>query len=349
MFTRRLAENTRGRSRMLPLSVLVAVMVMPTAAFGRANIRSAFFEVYPNAVGTPIDTVPSQPNHCGVCHYDFTGGGPRNPYGIRLGEELPNWPNPQKDRAIRAIENEDSDNDGFSTLTEVTNVVTYSNTPTFPGLTPANLANVSNVTTSEIQMYLVPSTGGDTTPPDVSLIAPDGDETLIANSATTVQWIAGDASGIAAIDLYISLDSGATFSLVAKSLSNSGSFTWYPANRPSALAVFRVVAMDNAFNANHDDSDAAFTIQSPPGGIVPTTLRDFDMPGSQPFEAGILNPPEACAVCHGNYDAAVEPYSNWRGSMMSQASRDLLFEANMVIANQDAPDSGDICLRCHLP
>ncbi|MBN1490470.1 MAG: hypothetical protein JXA69_11190, partial [Phycisphaerae bacterium] len=29
--------------------------------------------------------------------------------------------------------------------------------------------------------------------------------------------------------------------------------------------------------------------------------------------------------------------------------RDLLFEANMVIANQDAPDSGDICLRCHLP
>ena len=44
----------------------------------------------------------------------------------------------------------------------------------------------------------------------------------------------------------------------------------------------------------------------------------------------------------------MEPYFNWQGSMMSQASRDILFEANMVIANQDAPDSGDLCLRCHL-
>jgi hypothetical protein len=32
---------------------------------------------------------------------------------------------------------------------------------------------------------------------------------------------------------------------------------------------------------------------------------------------------------------------------MSQASRDLLMQALLVIANQDAPDSGDLCLRCH--
>jgi hypothetical protein len=34
--------------------------------------------------------------------------------------------------------------------------------------------------------------------------------------------------------------------------------------------------------------------------------------------------------------------------MMAQASLDPLFKANMAIANQDAPDSGDLCLRCHL-
>jgi hypothetical protein len=34
---------------------------------------------------------------------------------------------------------------------------------------------------------------------------------------------------------------------------------------------------------------------------------------------------------------------------MAQASYDPLFEACMAIANQDAPDSGDLCLRCHLP
>jgi len=177
---------------------------------------------------------------------------------------------------------------------------------------------------------------------------PDGGESYVANTGTTVQWIAGDASGIAAIDLYLSLDNGTTYRPVALGLSNTGSHVWFPANRPTTEAVFRVVATDNAFNTGQDDSSAVFSIDSPPGGIAPTTLRDFDQPGSQPFEAGILNPPEACAVCHGNYDDSVEPYRNWQGSMMAQASLDPLFRANMIIANQDAPDSGDLCLRCHL-
>ena len=34
--------------------------------------------------------------------------------------------------------------------------------------------------------------------------------------------------------------------------------------------------------------------------------------------------------------------------MMANASRDPLFKANMAIANQDAANSGDLCLRCHL-
>lgn len=45
----------------------------------------------------------------------------------------------------------------------------------------------------------------------------------------------------------------------------------------------------------------------------------------------------------------VEPAFNWRGSMMSQAARDPLFYACLAISNQDAPQSGDLCLRCHTP
>ena len=45
--------------------------------------------------------------------------------------------------------------------------------------------------------------------------------------------------------------------------------------------------------------------------LAPTTLRDFDQPGSQPLEAGILNDPTACAACHADYDPSVEPYYNW--------------------------------------
>jgi hypothetical protein len=286
-----------------------------------------------------------------VCHYDFGGGGPKNPYGELVQQAVDLYPNTDLGRqeAVLSIENEDPDGDGFSTVIEVTDTVTFANTPTFPGLTPANVGNVSNVTVSEIQDHLVPSTGGDATPPEVTLITPNGGEVYVGNTSATIEWTATDASGVAAIDLYLSDDGGLTFKPIAIGLANTGSHMWFPANRPTITAVILVVAVDNAFNEGQDESDAVFTVESPPGGLAPTTLRDFDQPGSQPFEAGILNPPEACAVCHGNYDANVEPYFNWQGSMMSQASRDVLFMANMVIANQDAPDSGDLCLRCHLP
>jgi hypothetical protein len=331
--------------------ILLSLWIPVEQAHARNNIRDAFFTVYADAVGTTIETVPSQPTHCGVCHYDFTGGGTRNLYGARLEQVLPDFPNNKngKRQAVQSIESEDSDSDGFSTLIEVTDVTTFSNTPTFPGLTPANLSSVTNVNTSEIQTHLVPTTGDDTTPPSVTVIVPNGSETYTANTGTTIQWIAGDASGIAAIDLYVSIDNGVTYKPIVFGLSNTGSYTWFPANRPTTVAIFRVVAIDNAFNTGQDDSDGVFTIDSPVGGVAPTTLRDFDQPGSQPFDAGILNPPTACAVCHGDYDPNVEPYSNWRGSMMAQASLDPLFKANMAIANQDTPDSGDLCLRCHLP
>lgn len=334
--------------------VLAAALVLLLVAApleARNNLRDAFFSAYPGAVGKVLDTVPSRQNHCGVCHYDFTGAGPRNPYGVRVGEVLGSFPsNPNGRRqAILSIENEDSDGDGFTTLVEVTDLVNYVNTPTFPGLTPGNVGNVSNVTLSDIQGHLVPSIGDDTTPPEVTVLYPNGGETLTGNEGVTVQWIATDAGGIAFIDLYLSLDNGATFQPMLKGLPNTGSRTWFPPNRPSNEAIFRVVATDNAFNVGHDDSDAPFTVVSPPGGTVPTTLRDFDMPGSQPFEAGNFVSPTDCAACHGNYSPAVEPYHTWQGSMMAHASIDPLFKAAMTVANQDAPDSGDLCLRCHVP
>ncbi|MHC4220723.1 MAG: hypothetical protein ACYSU7_19985, partial [Planctomycetota bacterium] len=327
-----------------PVLAGAALLALHGEVQARNNIRDAFFDTYPGAMGTAIETVPSYPNHCGNCHYAFGGGGPRNPYGQELEAALPNFGNNPNGRrqAVESIENLDADGDGFSTIIEVTDTASFSNTPTFAGLTPANVGQASEVDVSEIQPYLVPSTGQDLTPPDVTVTGPNGGELLTGNSMATATWTAADGSGIAAIDLYLSLDNGATFKPIAIGLSNSGSHSWFPANRPTSQAIFRVVATDNAFNQGEDDSDGTFTIQSPPGGLVPSTLRDFDQPGSQPFEAGILNPPEACQVCHGGYEPAYEPYFNWAGSMMSQASRDIIFEANMVIANQDAPDSGDM-------
>ncbi len=320
------------------------LLILPGSVEARNPYRRNFFKAYSSANNSILDKIGNS-DHCGVCHYDFNGSGPKNPYGVAVEDT------DRSEGAILSLGPLDSDGDGFSNDTEITDTTTFGNTPTFPGLTlnPAILDNVVNVNVADIQSNLVPLSGGDTTPPTVAVIIPNGYETYIANTGTTVEWIAGDASGIAVIDLYISLDNGATYKPVAKGLSNSESYTWFPANRPTTQAIFRATATDNASNVAQDESDNAFTIQSPPGGIAPTTLRDFDQPGTQPFETGVLNDPIACAVCHGDYDKSVEPYSNWQGSLMAQASYDPIFRANMVIANQDAPDSGDMCLRCHFP
>jgi len=80
--------------------------------------------------------------------------------------------------------------------------------------------------------------------------------------------------------------------------------------------------------------------------LVPT---DLQLPGTQPLQVGTLQAASTCDNCHGGFDLVSEPARPWRGSMMSQAGRDPLFWATMAVAEQDFPQSGDLCLRCHAP
>jgi hypothetical protein len=78
------------------------------------------------------------------------------------------------------------------------------------------------------------------------------------------------------------------------------------------------------------------------------------MPGTQPGQVA-LEDPNRCLNCHSDYDQAVEPGFNWRGSMMAQAARDPLMWACLAVSAQDSiwatgrPNATDLCLRCHLP
>ena len=83
--------------------------------------------------------------------------------------------------------------------------------------------------------------------------------------------------------------------------------------------------------------------------FVTTTIDDFFLPGSQPLQSGTFISPTQCDNCHGGYDNAIEPAFTWRGSMMANAMRDPLYLASLTIANQDAVDAGDLCIRCHSP
>jgi hypothetical protein len=328
--------------------VLAVVLVTMYQAEARNPIRRTFFDIYPEAVGTQLDDLPSNSGHCGVCHFDFDGGGPRNPHGLAIEVGLNNGLS--NSEAILAIQNDDSDGDGFTNFTEVTAIGTFSNTPTFPGLTASNFTNALNVDTTEVSPYLTPTGATDTTPPDVTVTSPNGGENATADSYFAVGFSASDASGISHINVYLSDDSGVTFKPVAINLPPGTGYSWFVPNRPGTADRIVVEAVDNAGNTGSDMSDGDFTITGRPPGFVPTTLRDVDMPGTQPLEGAILADPDvSCATCHGNYNSDVEPWFNWRGSMMAQAARDPFFFACLAIAEQDAPSAGDICIRCHSP
>lgn len=326
------------------------LLVLSTSAPARPPIKNAFLTVYPGADNTVLTDVPSNANHCGICHFDFDGGGTRNAYGLDVQVAINSGNFGSDAAAIASLGGLDSDNDGYSNDVEITDIVNFGNTPTFPGLYPGNIGNVTNVDSSDLTDYLVPSGGSDTEAPLVTVLSPNGGENLPPNGFQTVSWSATDPSGVGAVSIYLSDDAGVSWKTLARGLSNSGSFAWFVPNLPGAATLIRVEARDGAGNLGHDDSDLAFTIQPWAGGAVPTTLRDFDLAGTQPLESGVLeNPSTNCVTCHGEYNHTVEPWHTWRGSMMGQAMRDPLFIATMVVAQQDAPAVGDLCIRCHSP
>ncbi len=77
----------------------------------------------------------------------------------------------------------------------------------------------------------------------------------------------------------------------------------------------------------------------------------FTQNGTQPPLAAPLQAPNNCRGCHGAYDAAniIEPWDTWSGSMMANATRDPIFWAALDVANNDVPNVGGFCLRCHTP
>ncbi|NIM19399.1 MAG: hypothetical protein GTO51_03355 [Candidatus Latescibacteria bacterium] len=71
------------RRLFIPLALFALLLIcLPYLSSARKPIRNAFFGLYPSALGTAIEDLPSNKGHCGVCHYDFDGGGPSNSYGL---------------------------------------------------------------------------------------------------------------------------------------------------------------------------------------------------------------------------------------------------------------------------
>lgn len=106
--------------------------------------------------------------------------------------------------------------------------------------------------------------------PDVRVVSPNGSENWQEESQQYVTWSA--SNDVTSIDLYYSLDQGASYTAIAAGLSNTGSYLWTLPRANSTQSRVKVVA-NGPSSSSTDESDADFTISSKKaeiqGQIVP--------------------------------------------------------------------------------
>jgi hypothetical protein len=101
----------------------------------------------------------------------------------------------------------------------------------------------------------------DTSPPTVHVLKPNGGETWRIGSHKYIRWVATDNVGVTTIDLYYSINGGATYPYtIATGEANDGIYLWTIPNTPSSTCKVKVVAHDAAGNTGHDESNANFHI-----------------------------------------------------------------------------------------
>ena len=119
----------------------------------------------------------------------------------------------------------------------------------------------------------------DTVNPLLSVIAPNGGETLYSNQQKAIQWTAADNHFIAnPITIEFSADNGSSYSSLAANQSNTGSYLWTVPTTSVQQAKIRIIAIDNFGNTGSDESDAAFSLAGSSVMLTPVITVDTTNP-----------------------------------------------------------------------
>lgn len=111
-------------------------------AYATTSYMNGFRTAYPAAVGSQIDS-------CGLCHVNPAGGGTRNSYGEAFRTA---------GHSFTAIENLDSDGDGFTNLQEIQALTFPGNAASHPAVTPPPPPSGADTTPPSITAFSIPST-----------------------------------------------------------------------------------------------------------------------------------------------------------------------------------------------
>jgi len=101
---------------------------------------------------------------------------------------------------------------------------------------------------------------GDTSPPTVEIVSPNGGENWEVFEWHQITWIADDDVGVVGDSVYFSTNNGTDWDLLTSDTGNPQSYSWQIPNIPSGECLIKVVAYDLIGNCNDDISAATFTI-----------------------------------------------------------------------------------------
>jgi hypothetical protein len=130
----------------------------------------------------------------------------------------------------------------------------------------------------------------DLVPPSVTVLAPNGGESLVVGSTAILRWDATDKAGVTAVDLLLSRYGPAgPYDSLAAGLANTGSYSWTVTAPTSPMVMLKARAHDVGGHTSEDASDATFSIVgttaveylrgAPPtvltlGPVQPNPMRD---------------------------------------------------------------------------
>ncbi len=125
-------------------------------------------------------------------------------------------------------------------------------------------ANTGNFTTGAFSIV-------DTTPPAISLIAPNGGETWTEGDSRLIDWTASDVMGVDSVRVEYSLHgTGGPWLAVATVAPDTSGYQWTVPVGVSDSALVRVTAFDTSVNGGLDQSNALFSILGSAVGVAPT-------------------------------------------------------------------------------
>lgn len=125
--------------------------------------------------------------------------------------------------------------------------------------------DINNITGLDISDSDFTIAGKDTTPPQVTVLSPNGNEVLANSDTLKVTWRVSDNVGVLSQDIQVSTDGGANYNTLQSGLAgNIQEFTLDVRSIQSERTKVKIVARDSQNNVGSDDSDNVFAVLAKP-------------------------------------------------------------------------------------